>query len=399
MKEQPITERHLDRKEFERIKTTVTGMIKGKNRNYDIVNKNYKPSDLGLFLTESCNLRCAHCFEWNEEGFLSNKEPSKCNELPFEYIKECIEFTKESKARIYLWGGEPLMYSKFSELCALLQMDTRWVTICTNGLLVKKNIQNLLPISDNLVLLTSIDGFEECHDSIRGKGTFKKTIDSIKTIVELGEKGVYKGKQSVNCVINDGMIGKLYDFCELMEKIKIDTLYICFPWYIPDSVANVMDKYYEEKIEPMLGTSKKKDKNQYSWHSFQYHIDPQYIKLLKEDLEHIIKRRWKIRIRFQPALEINEIDDFIRGGIRCAQKKSQCLAPINRLDVLANGSVTACKLFKEFTIGSLKEERIEQIWSGERFERIRNILLNELMPVCSKCVLLYLNGVENKCKL
>jgi len=65
---------------------------------------------------------------------------------------------------------------------------------------------------------------------------------------------------------------------------------------------------------------------------------------------------------------------------------------------LANGEVSvsgaSCKFFPEFVIGDLWEQSVEDVWQGEAFRRVRTTLRGtSLMPVCSKCILLYLNGV------
>ena len=113
---------------------------------------------------------------------------------------------------------------------------------------------------------------------------------------------------------------------------------------------------------------------------------------LKEDIQRITERRWNIRVRFQPVVEPDEIDDFISGGSQSAQQRTRCLVPFNRIDIMQNGDVSACKLFREFTVGNICEQPIGDIWEGSRMEELRKRLQCGLMPVCSKCVLLYLNG-------
>ena len=98
-------------------------------------------------------------------------------------------------------------------------------------------------------------------------------------------------------------------------------------------------------------------------------------------------------MRFQPAIQLHEVHGFIGGTSSCVQNKKQCLAVLNRLDVLQDGTISACKLFKEFTIGNLNDNTVEELWNSRKFHQIREVLSEELMPVCSKCVLLYLNGI------
>lgn len=391
MKQQPKSKVVMNEKEFDRIKQTVSNMMEAKKLQEEKAENSRLPIDMGFFLTGKCNLRCKHCFEWNEEGFLSAMDLECANkELPIEYIKQCLDYTKPKKTRLYLWGGEPLLYSKLPELCELLKADQRWVTLCTNGLLVERNMKYLKPISENLVLLTSLDGFQDSHEFIRGDSTYQKTIDSIKLVTSMIKSGDFKGKQSVNCVVNELMLGRLYDFCEYMESLEIDSLYICLPWYISNETAIKMDKFFDEKFAGILERDKEK---RASWHDFKYHLDEKYVKDLIEDLKKISNHRWKIRVRFQPAIQLHEVHGFIGGTSSCVQNKKQCLAVLNRLDVLQDGTISACKLFKEFTIGNLNDNTVEELWNSRKFHQIREVLSEELMPVCSKCVLLYLNGI------
>lgn len=385
---QPKTSRKIDIKEFGRIKETICYAKKVEKENEEEI---HKPIDLGLFLTGRCNLRCSHCFEWNEDGFLNNGDAKYANgEMPIEDIQQCLEYTKESKSRLYVWGGEPLLYSKFEEFCKLLKDDPRWVTMCTNGLMIQNKLDSLIDISENLVLLVSLDGFKEYHEVIRGKGTFDRTIENIKRIIVLSKEGKYKGEVSVNCVISNGMIGHLYEFCEFMEELGINSLYICFPWYIAEETALEMDKEFERRFGDIVDIA---DYSKTSWHDFKYHLDESKLPELKKDLQRIIDRVWNIRVRLQPALELDEIEDFVKGGMTCAQGRTKCLANHNRLDILHHGEVSACKLFKELTVGSLRDSSIEDIWEGAKMQEYRKRLGCGLMPVCSKCILLYLNGV------
>ncbi len=391
IKQQPKSKVVITKKEFDRIKQTVSNMVEGKKVQADQLNNSRLPIDLGIFLTGKCNLRCKHCFEWNEDGFLSAMDLVCANrEIPLEYIKQCLDYTKPKKTRLYLWGGEPLLYSKFPQLCELLKEDPRWITLCTNGLLVEKKMEYLKPISENLVLLTSLDGFQESHELIRGAGTYQKTIDSIKLVTSMIKSDEFKGKQSVNCVISESMVGKLYEFCEYMESLEIDTLYICLPWYISEETANKMDQFFDIKFASILERDKNKKA---SWHDFKYHLDEKCVNDLVEDLKKISNHQWNIRVRFQPAVQLNEVSEFTSGICSCVQNKKQCLAVVNRMDILQDGTMSACKLFKEFTIGNLKDHTVEELWNSMKFQQIRKVLSKELMPVCSKCVLLYLNGI------
>ncbi|MBR2769082.1 MAG: radical SAM protein, partial [Solobacterium sp.] len=340
----------------------------------------------GLFLTPRCNLRCRHCFEWNEDGFLKNADPSRhSREIPLETIEAALAYTEAAKTRLYLWGGEPLLYSRFHELSQLLKKAKRWTTICTNGLLIDRAIEDLMEISDHTVLLISLDGFRDINDGIRGKGTFERVIANIALLREKG----FRGEISVCTVLSDAMIGRVYEFCEYMETLNINTLYLSFPWYISEATAAEMDREFEQRFGDLLPSV---GKGKASWHHFTWHISEDSIECLREEMKRIGERTWEIRVRFQPSLAPAEIDDFVRGGTMPAQQATKCLAVYNRMDILEGGEVSACKLFREFAVGNTNDLTIQEIWEGEKMKEIRRRMNCGLLPVCSKCVLLYLNG-------
>jgi radical SAM protein with 4Fe4S-binding SPASM domain len=342
-------------------------------------------------LTNKCNLRCSHCFQWNDKGFHKDMDKSlQDEEIDILVIQKIFEETSNVKSNLYLWGGEPLSYGKLSGLADLLEKDPRWTVFCTNGIEVERNLDSLNKMSKSLAMLLSLEGFEKENDKVRGKGTYNNVMKNIEMLLNLKRKNVFKGEVSVNCVISKYMIGKLYDFAVMFEEIGINTLYFCFPWYISDDSACRMDLFFEEKFS-WLRTLDKDHKP--SWHSYKYSIDSCKLELLLDDIKRITDRRWKIRMRFQPALEKNEIKDFLTGNEQTAQRKTKCMGIRNRMNVMPNGKVTVCKLFPEFEIGDLNKAGVHDIWNCSDFRKTREILSCGLMPVCSRCILLYLHGV------
>lgn len=388
---QPKTDVKFDKGSFERLKKTIKNMSASRReleKNSTFATK--IPQEVGIQLTSRCNLRCKHCFEWNEEGFnWFICEKQRNNDIDFTIIEKIFRETHEQKSNIFLWGGEPMIYNQWHKLTDLLEKDPRWTVLCTNGMKIEDEIDSLVKISSNLAILTSIEGFEEENDYIRGKGTYKKVMQGIKLITDLQQKNIFKGKQSINCTVNDHMIGKLYDFVEYCEELGIDTLYLCFPWYIPEQVSVKMDDYYRTHFnwikDDIIATK-------YSWHSFKYKLNPDLLDEIKKCMDKINNRVWKIRVRFQPAIEIKEVEDYILGKEAPVQNRKRCLALSSRMDVLSSGKVTACKHFSELCVGDLSNESVAEVWTGEKFMKVRETIGCGLMPVCSKCILLYLNG-------
>ena len=140
--------------------------------------KNY----LGLHVTSNCQLRCKHCY-WRNYTY---PDTNTTNEIPLEIIENiCSDFLNTEFPlkgyAIYLSGGEPLLYSKFEQLCNLIREFQGHVRLSTNGILVPKYID---VFDKNDGIQVSIDGDRETHDRIRGKGSYDKAIKALECLKE-----------------------------------------------------------------------------------------------------------------------------------------------------------------------------------------------------------------------
>ncbi len=120
-------------------------------------------------VTTKCNLRCGHCY------FFSYDQEGKKELGDEEWLKK-IEAMQKGKKPFYscTWvGGEPLLRRELIEKGRRFFRANR---VVTNGTLP-------LPFWPDVEFHVSVDGTEEYHDSIRGKGTYakiKKNVSSIK---------------------------------------------------------------------------------------------------------------------------------------------------------------------------------------------------------------------------
>ncbi|MCP2163164.1 radical SAM protein [Goodfellowiella coeruleoviolacea] len=389
----PRTARTLNRKEFEDLRRTVA--IRAETRRNIGVDAAYAtpmPREVSMQLTYRCNLRCNHCYQWNDQGFFHDFSKEKQRtELDVAVVDDVLRATDDTRAKVFLWGGEPLMHKRFGDIAALLARNPRTVVMCTNGLLLERHVDDLLTIGPGLNILVSLDGRDDDHEALRGRGTFPRTVRNIQSMLDLQRSGEYQGEISISCMVSNETVGKMYDFMEWAEALGVNTVYFQFPWYISPDVARSMDELYERCFSwlnpPAPGTRP-------TWHSYTYRLKPELIDELKRSMTRLAERTWNVRIRYQPQLEIDEVEEFILGVPKPAQQRNRCLAVSNRLEVHADGKVSSCKFFPEFVIGDLYDNSVAEVWQGEAFRRVREVLRGtSLMPVCSRCILLYLNGV------
>jgi radical SAM protein with 4Fe4S-binding SPASM domain len=348
------------------------------------------PEEVAFQLTYKCNLRCQHCFQWNDQGFFwSYGREQQQGEVELGIIERVLRETAAARSKIFLWGGEPLMHSRFDAISRLLQETPRTVTLCTNGLLIERHIDDLLPLGRGLVVYVSLDGLEAHHDALRGRGTHRRIVAQMALLLDLKRNGAFAGEVSSSAMVNEHTVGHLYDVALQAEDMGLNSLYFQLPWFIGPESARAMDAFYAEHFSwlnpPASGRG--------TWHSYLYRLPPERIPELREDMARIAARSWNIRIRYQPELKPDEVEDFILGSSKPVQGRRTCLAIANRMEVHADGNVSACKFFPEFVVGSLRDSSVAEIWHGERFHRARTLLHEAgLTPVCSKCLLLYLNG-------
>lgn len=349
------------------------------------------PQEIGLKLTNRCNLRCTHCFQWNEEGYhnqFAQNELAKAGDLPFDVVRHLLEETRAIKSHLYVWGGEPMVYTYWRELIDLLEQDPRHTVLCTNGMFIKRELDALNRISSTLTTLVSIEGLETQHDLLRGKHTFRKVIDNVEALLAAQRRNEYKGFVSVAGVISNELVPQLFETCRFFEDLGVDSLYFNFPWYIDAPTACTMDNFFSQHFGWMEDNTATKS----SWHSFDFHLHDNLMEELLEQLTAIRERTWKIRIRFQPNLEDDELSGFIQGSSKPGQRRTRCLSISNRIDLMPSGHVVPCKKFPEFKVGNMRHDDLRSVWHGEAFKRFRSIHNNTLMPICSKCELLYSNG-------
>lgn len=134
-----------------------------------------------LRLLEQCNLKCKSCYA---------NEHDRKQQMTFKVFKDVlstikdIQETDHKMSIIYLSGGEPLLHPHFLDFLDYCFSQFDRVSILSNGILIKKYIQNLLPYKEKICVQLSLDGDEETNDTIRGKGVYNKVIEALHLLEE-----------------------------------------------------------------------------------------------------------------------------------------------------------------------------------------------------------------------
>lgn len=119
-----------------------------------------------------CNLACAGCGKIDYPDAILNQRLS---------VEECLNASKECGAPIVvLAGGEPLLHKDAKDIVEGLLAQGKWVTLCTNALLLEKKIDQFKP-HPRFNWSIHLDGGKEEHDrSVCQTGVYEKAVAAIK---------------------------------------------------------------------------------------------------------------------------------------------------------------------------------------------------------------------------
>jgi MoaA/NifB/PqqE/SkfB family radical SAM enzyme len=133
-----------------------------------------KPFACSLAPTLACNLACSFCYTASPRAVAKVQKTRQLRqELTVDAFKElCLTLRKRGIRHATLTDGEPLLTEQSREKCKVAAeiFDQTWIV--TNGTFGFPRFRNTLYI-------VSLDGNEETHDLIRGKGVFAKIRQNI----------------------------------------------------------------------------------------------------------------------------------------------------------------------------------------------------------------------------
>ena len=165
--------------EYYNIEETKELEKKLKNRYIEINNSRIgvmsSPLKISMNLTKKCNLRCKQCF--TESGMLQNEELTTDEIFSlFDQMRQYGTFF------ICLGGGEPLTRLDLLDILEYGRKKQLAISVVSNGLLLSKDYIEKLNEKRLDTFWISLDGLEENHEKLRGKGTYSKALSAIELL-------------------------------------------------------------------------------------------------------------------------------------------------------------------------------------------------------------------------
>ncbi len=179
------------------------------------------PPFLILFINSLCNMKCEHCFYWQQ---LNQRD-----DLTFEEIVALSEDLGPIE-NLNLSGGEPFLRKEFAAICRqfIKQNGVKEIYVPTNGYFTDRTVKAIRGVLEEPALALfgvelSLDGMPAFHDEFRKtRNSFKKAMETYDALVELQKEDPRLQIHAISTATeqNMGEIRKLttflYDRCPQM---------------------------------------------------------------------------------------------------------------------------------------------------------------------------------------
>ncbi len=327
------------------------------------------PRRVSLTITNVCNLRCAMCGQWSETGYMREPDRGREELTLADWKRLADEAADQGVSGVLIRGGEPFLFSGIMELLEYLRAKGLEVSLDTNGTLLEQFAAELARL-DGIHMTVSVDGPEEIHDAVRGvKGSFRRIEKGLAALRASGAKISVAICFTISRYSYRGLGG----MPEVARRLGVGTLVIVPYYYVPGAVG----RKYEAELRA-LGC------RAYSWRGFEHEDSGVDFEEFRRQLRRF--RETLGSVQTYPYMDLRE--DEYRAWFADATTQvgpAECWMLDNLIDVQPDGEANFCVDFPDYTIGSVRESTIEELWNSERAERFREVRRKSPLAVCYRC--------------
>ena len=160
-----------------------------------------------LHLTERCNLACRHCYQSAPVAEMSHQEVR----LAITNVKTAVEgwakdYDMDISPSLHVTGGEPLLRDDLFPILGFARQCGFSTSLMTNGTLVDTATARRIRMAQVGDVQVSLDGLEDTHDRMRGRGTYGQALEGIR---RLASEGVPASINVTVSRLNMGQAGEL----------------------------------------------------------------------------------------------------------------------------------------------------------------------------------------------
>jgi radical SAM protein with 4Fe4S-binding SPASM domain len=305
----------------------------------------------------------------------------KNHELTTRKIFNIVDQLQQYLPSIYVGGSEPFLRGDFIEILEYIKKRNIPVSFTTNGTLLDSGkIGKIVEIGVDTVYF-SIDGNEELHDQIRGRGVFQKVTQSVRNISEYKKRRAsIKPVIIVNTTITSNLIGHIQEALDAIRNSTddgADFYRLHHLWYLtPGELSR-----HQSAITTKFGC--------YALGAAS-HVIPGSCRLDPAKLSDEIKNiRRSPKIKTYPNLSNTDILKYYSEGTGV---RKRCVAPFFAAVIKPNGDVKFCpdEWIDDYILGNILNDSFHNIWNNKQAQNFRRVLLREKhFPCCQRCGWMY----------
>jgi radical SAM protein with 4Fe4S-binding SPASM domain len=333
---------------------------------------------IDIELTNRCNLRCKMCW-FHGEGGIGDRYVGA--ELTSDEVSRLLTQLSPYKPRIYLGGSEPFVRKDALSILEEIKYLGLSVLFTTNGTLFDQDkIMKLVKFGIDHIIF-SIDGYEELHDEIRGRGLFKIVTSNIRELSQFRKEAkCNKPVVSVNITITPSIIGHLQETVKSIREAtqdNVDVYRIHQLWFITPQELSI----HQSITKKFLDCSAPKAACHLT--SLSRDIDP--LVLWNE----MIQLKKIKKIKFFPNLDCQGL---VHYHSECSPAKYRCFAPFYRTLIKPNGDVKFCpdEWIDDYILGNIRNDMFKDIWGNQKARYFRSVILRrKSFPACKRCSSMY----------
>lgn len=301
-------------------------------------------------LSETCNLKCLHCYQENHEPI---QLPYEQLELIYNQFKELLN-KLNMKGHINITGGEPLCNPYLFRILDLIKKDEEDITfsILTNGTLITDEIAKKIKSYNPYYVQVSLEGGRKVNDSIRGKGTYRKIARGIH----------YLKKNDIYTSIS--FTASKMNYKEFRKVV----------WYARRHGVN---NVWSDRYIP-LGDGEDKT------NILNVEETQEYLKAMYKEKLKLMKQHSHTTVSMNRALQFLITNDFAYG----------CTAGETLLTVMENGDLVPCRRMPIYIGNILKEDLYELFIHNPILKELR---AKKIPKECQKCEHSYMCHGGLKC--
>jgi len=297
------------------------------------------PYEVLITLTNRCNLKCIMCS-------FSNSNMDIADELKTKDIINMIDqIAKLNIKGIVFSGGEPFLRDDLFEIIHYASKnDIKNSSLLTNGTIINEEIISKINSSGLKSICVSIDGLENTHDYIRGRGTFKKSMDFIQIV----QKQCPQVSLSITSIIMNRNLEDIPKLIKLYKEMRINL--VSFQPVIYDN-TNWNDKQKRDDL----------------W------VSEAKLHLLDRVIDEITAFKKSNDIINNDYNFLESIRHYYRGDICKKIKRLNCYEGFRRFTITAGGRIWICGTEMK---ASIVKEGLKRCWESSEVKKKRKEMLN-----------------------